>query len=81
MKNEDIFQEVKNIIVEIAEIEADTITMDSDIMSDLELSSLEILRLIAEIETKLSVRIPDSKTRDIISVGDLVSVVAEVVQK
>lgn len=62
---------IANIIEDVADIPAEDINADSLIMDDLDLSSLEIMSLIAELEHKLSISISEKELLSLKTVGDL----------
>ncbi len=68
-----IFEKVRNIIAEELGIEADTITLESDLTEDLGADSLDAIELIMEIESQFDVEIADSEATKIKSVADIVN--------
>lgn len=67
MKNEVI-----KIISDIAEIPIKKINLDSNLMSDLELSSLDLVTLISEFEEKYNVTVNDNDIKNLQTVGDII---------
>ena len=57
------------------------ITKDSNLMDDLSLSSLEMLKSLVYLETELEVEIPERLLRRMITVGDVAQVICEVLKK
>lgn len=51
--------------------DAENITEDSDILEDLELSSLEVFGMLSNLEDEFDITIPEKTVRKIITVGDL----------
>jgi acyl carrier protein len=62
-------------IEEIADIPANEIFEDSLIMDDLELSSIEIMAVVADIERYYSIRISETELMSVRSVADLARIV------
>ena len=71
----EYLEEIKKIIEEITDIPADEIEADSQIMDDLDLSSIEIMSVIAEIERKYSVHFSEEELMSVQSVADIINVV------
>ena len=74
MTKEELFDKVAGAIAETAGISAAEITMESNLMDDLELSSMEVYMSLAKLEEELSVRFTDRVIMDIMTVEDLVNV-------
>ena len=53
MKKEELFEEVKKILTEKFEIEESKITLDSNIVTDLDLDSIDIIDLIVTLNNML----------------------------
>ena len=66
MNKDKIFSEIKRIIVESADIPEEEINENSLFMDDLELSSLEVLDLIAHLEEVFQICFSEKELRKII---------------
>lgn len=71
MTREELIEKIKDVISETADISREDIHEDSAIMDDLELSSLETLTTIGELETMLSIHMKMKDYQGIITIGDL----------
>lgn len=71
MTKEEIFSKIQEVIEEVTDIPASDIRTDSALMDDLELSSLEVMTVIAEIEKAFHIRFKESDLMSIITVDDL----------
>ena len=78
MNKDKIFSEIKRIIVESADIPEEEINENSLFMDDLELSSLEVLDLIAHLEEVFQICFSEKELRKIISMKDLVDYIQNV---
>lgn len=67
MKNEII-----EIIANIAEIPAKKITLESNLITDLELGSLDLVTLVSEFEEKYNITVEDKDIKKIQTVQDIV---------
>ena len=50
---------------------------DTSVLTDMELTSLEIFELIGQVEDRFSVRLTDRQLRNIVTLGDLADAVKE----
>jgi len=67
------FEKVKALIVEQLEADATKITMDTDIMKDLEADSLDAVEIILGVEEEYGIEIPDEDAENLVTVGDIVN--------
>ncbi len=67
-----VFEKLQEILAAQFDVEADTITADTDIQEDLNADSLDIVDLIMSIEDEFEVEVPDSAVDEVRTVGDLV---------
>ncbi|MDD4368798.1 acyl carrier protein [Oscillospiraceae bacterium HV4-5-C5C] len=75
MKDEAIFEKIRDILVDQLGVEADEVTMDSDFTDDLNADSLDIVELVMAMEQEFGVSIPDEEAERIKTVGDAVEFV------
>ncbi|MCB2180144.1 acyl carrier protein [bacterium] len=68
----DVFNDVKEIIVDQLGVSDDKVTMDSKFRDDLEADSLDIVELIMAFEDKFGGEISDEDAQNIETVGDVV---------
>ena len=66
------FDKIKTILAEQLDVEADTLTMETDIAKDLNADSLDVVEILMSIEDEFSVEIPDEEIENIKTIGDLV---------
>lgn len=57
--------------------EAEEINEDSELMEDLEISSMDVLFLISSLEEEFQITIPEKLVRKMITVGDVIDIVAD----
>lgn len=75
MSYEMILQRV--IALFSAMVEDAKITADSEIMEDLEISSMDVLFLITNLEEEFHVKVPEREIRRMFTVGDVAKVIEE----
>jgi acyl carrier protein len=66
------FEKVKNIIVEVLNVDEDSITMESTFIDDLGADSLDSFQIIMGIEEEFEIEIPNEAAEKIVTVGDAV---------
>ena len=72
MNEQEIFEELKPIIVEQLGVEEDAVKTEATFVDDLSADSLDIVELIMAVEEKFEMEIPDSAAEKIVTVGDVV---------
>ena len=75
--NEEIFDQLKEIIVDELDIDGSEIKPESVLLSDLDINSLELMNIVMVVEEKYNIFLDEERLRDIKTVGDVVSYVAE----
>jgi acyl carrier protein len=68
----DTFSEVKDVIVELLNVDADKVTIDARFREDLEADSLDLVELIMAFEDKFGGEISDEDAQKITTVGEAV---------
>jgi acyl carrier protein len=68
----DTFSAVKDVIVELLNVDADKVTMDARFREDLEADSLDLVELIMAFEDKFGGEISDEDAQKITTVGEAV---------
>jgi acyl carrier protein len=77
MEHEEIFDKVKDVIVDQLNVEEDDVTEDAAFVDDLGADSLDIVELVMALEEQFGISIPDEQAEKIKSVGDAVSFISE----
>lgn len=67
-----MFEKVKKILAEQLMIEEDTITMESDMVSDLGADSLDLVQLLIIMEKEYKITFTDEEIKSIKTVADVV---------
>ncbi len=76
MDNEEIFQKVKDVIVDQLNVEEDEVTLEASFIDDLGADSLDIVELVMALEEQFGISIPDEEAENIKTVGDAVEYIA-----
>ncbi len=69
------FEKIRDIIVEQLSVDESMVTMDTNLMKDLEADSLDAVEIIMAIEEEFDLEIPDEEAEKFQMVGDLVKFV------
>ena len=77
MTQEEIFEKVKEIIVEQLGVTDTSVTTEASFIDDLGADSLDIVELIMALEEEFDTEIPDSDAEKIVTVGDVVDYIKE----
>ena len=77
MNSEEIFERVRDIIVEQLGVEKETVTKESSFIDDLGADSLDIVELIMALEEEFDTEIPDEDAEKITNVNDVVEYIKE----
>lgn len=74
----DMFDKVKEIVVEQLGVDEDAVTLSASFVDDLGADSLDIVELIMAFEEEFNVEIPDAEAEKISTVGDAVDYIKAV---
>lgn len=72
-----MFDRIKDILVNEFSVDADDITMEADLVSDLNINSLELADLVLRCEEEFHTEISDDDIHGFITVGDVVNYLAK----
>ena len=77
MNTEEVFEQVKKIIVEQLGVTETAVNMDASFIDDLGADSLDIVELVMALEEEFDIEIPDSDAEKVGTVGDVVNYIKE----
>ncbi len=77
MSNEEIFEKLKEIIVNQLGIDEKNVKEEATFVDDLSADSLDIVELVMNIEEEFEIEIPDEDAEKIVTVGDVVNYIKE----
>lgn len=77
MSSEEIFEKIKNIIIEQLQVSEATVTEEASFIDDLGADSLDLVELIMALEEEFGIEIPDADAEKVVTVGDVVSYIKE----
>lgn len=67
-----MIEKVIDILVDFTTLEKDMITEKSSLVTDLGLSSLDVINVVVAFEDEFDIEIPDQKIKELVTVGDIV---------
>ena len=77
MSSEEVFEKVKNVIIEQLGVAENNITMEASFIDDLGADSLDIVELVMALEEEFDIEIPDSDAEKVVTVGDVVEYIKD----
>ena len=77
MSSDEVFDKVKEIIVEQLGVAENNVTEEASFIDDLGADSLDIVELIMAIEEEFNMEIPDADAEKVVTVGDVVDYIKE----
>ena len=77
METEEIFDKVRDVIVDQLNVDEAEVTEEASFVDDLGADSLDIVELVMALEEQFGVSIPDEEAENIKTVGDAVSYISE----
>lgn len=73
----DIFEKVKDLIVENLGVNPEAITLEASFVEDLGADSLDVVEFVMALEQEFDLEIPDEDAEKIATVGDAVDYITE----
>ena len=77
MNPDEIFDRVKEIIIDQLGVAETSITNDSSFIDDLGADSLDIVELVMALEEEFGLEIPDSDAEKIVTIGDVIEYIKD----
>ncbi len=76
-KKKEIFEKVKDVLVEQLGVNQEDVTENSKIIEDLGADSLDVVDIVQVLEEKFSTKIPNEKIEELKTVQDIIEYIAE----
>ena len=73
----EMFEKVKNILMDEMQVAEDLITPDAELVNDLGVNSLELADLVLKCEEEFSIEIKDEDLPKFITVGDVAEYISQ----
>ncbi|MDR0978866.1 MAG: acyl carrier protein [Lachnospiraceae bacterium] len=78
MSSEEVFEKVKDIVVEQLGVDEGVVTLEASFIDDLGADSLDIVELVMALEEEFDMEIPDADAEKVVTVNDVVEYIANV---
>ena len=75
------FEKLRDIIVEVLNVDENEVTMESTFTDDLGADSLDVFQIIMGIEEEFDIEIPNEEAEKIVTVGDAVEQIKKAVSE
>lgn len=75
------FEKLRDIIVEVLNVDETEVTMESTFIDDLGADSLDVFQIIMGIEEEFDIEIPNEEAEKIVTVGDTVEQIKKAVSE
>lgn len=76
---EDVFNEIKKVLIELFEIDADEITLQAKLYEDLDLDSIDAVDLVVKLQELTNSKIQPDEFKSVRSVEDVVNSVYKLI--
>lgn len=73
LEDNTMFEKVKKILVEQLGVSEDKVTLEANIVEDLEADSLSVMQIIMELEEEFGLTVEDEDVNSLRTVGEIVS--------
>ncbi len=80
ISQDDIFNKIKEVLVEEFEVESDNITLKANLFTDLELDSLDAIDLMVTLDKELEIEINTETMQDMRTIEDVCDFVLAAMQ-
>ncbi len=77
MSTEEILEKVVEIVTEKLGVDAEEVTLDSDLTEDLGADSLDLVDLVMAFEDEFGVKVEDEDVENIATIGDIVDYISK----
>lgn len=77
MAKEEIFDKLKELVVDQLGVEEDEVTMEASMQDDLGADSLDLVDLVMSVEEEFGVKVADEDLENIKTVGDIVNYIED----
>ncbi|MEW7865590.1 acyl carrier protein [Aeromonas diversa] len=79
MTRDDIFNEIRNALVELFEIDPEAVTMDAQLYQQLELDSIDAIDLVVHLQKLTGKKIKPEEFKSVRTVADVVDAVERLI--
>lgn len=77
ISSEEVLQELREILNSNFEISPNDVNLDSNIVTDLDLDSIDAIDMVAEVQRRLECRFSPEDFKSVKTIGDIVNVILD----
>ena len=74
-------EEIRDLVADIVEVEPEEVTVEADFVEELGMDSMQALEIMAAIEKKLKIQIPEENLGKIMNMKSLMDLTNEILEK
>ena len=78
MTKEELFNQLKSILVESFMVEEDDVTLEANLFSDLDFDSIDVIDLAAKVHAVTGQNLNPEQFREVHTIGDIIDVVIKI---
>lgn len=75
MTEQEVFEFIKNVLVEYFEIDADKITMEAKLVDDLDIDSIDAIDMMSYIKKETGREVEPSQFKEVKTIGDIINII------
>lgn len=75
MTEQEVFEFIKNMLVEYFEIDADKITMEAKLVDDLDIDSIDAIDMMSYIKIETGREVEPSQFKEVTTIGDIINII------
>lgn len=75
MTEQEVFEFIKNVLVEYFEIDADKITMEAKLVDDLDIDSIDAIDMMLYIKKETGREVEPSQFKEVKTIGDIINII------
>ena len=76
MDNEELYVQIRRILVDQFDVEADAVSMDANLYEELEIDSIDAVDLLVQLKALTGKKIPPDVFRDVRTIRDVLDALA-----
>ena len=81
VKREQLTGDLREIVSEICEVDPEEVTMEANFVDDLGMDSMQALEIMASLEKKYSIQIPEEYLGKIMDLNSLLGIAVDIISK
>ena len=75
MNKKEVLNTVLRIAEQVTKVDASEVSLETSLLGEMDLNSLEILVILIEVEKYYSIKVPETEYKRLVTVGDYVDLI------